>query len=33
MWDAAINHLDMQALAPIQHQDEMDKALKVEEQK
>lgn len=27
MWDAAINHLDMQALAPIQHQDEMGESL------
>ena len=27
MWDAAINHLDMQALAPIQHQDEMGRKL------
>ncbi len=28
MWDGAINHLDMQALAPISHHDEMDENIK-----
>ncbi len=28
MWDGAINHLDMQALAPISHPKEMDESLK-----
>lgn len=27
MWDGAINHLDMQALAPISHRDEMDEKI------
>lgn len=27
MWDGAINHLDMQALAPITHPNEMDNSL------
>lgn len=27
MWDGAINHLDMQALAPMQHPDEMDEKI------
>ncbi len=27
MWDGAINHLDMQALAPISHPDEMDESI------
>lgn len=27
MWDGAINHLDMQALAPISHRDEMDERI------
>lgn len=27
MWDGAINHLDMQALAPISHHDEMDEKI------
>jgi cytochrome c peroxidase len=27
MWDGAVNHLDMQALAPISHRDEMDFSL------
>jgi cytochrome c peroxidase len=29
MWDGAVNHLDMQALAPITHADEMDEKLPV----
>jgi cytochrome c peroxidase len=28
MWDGAINHLDMQSLAPISHHDEMDENIK-----
>jgi len=28
MWDGAINHIDMQALAPISHHDEMDENIK-----
>ena len=27
MWDGAINHLDMQSLAPISHRDEMDETI------
>ncbi|AEA44800.1 cytochrome-c peroxidase [Fluviicola taffensis] len=33
MWDGAVNHLDMQALAPISHSDEMGSDIKVVVQK
>ena len=27
MWDGAVNHLDVQALAPISHPDEMNESM------